>query len=154
MDSIPFPSSASSSSSVWHGADGLINDRRGRSGVARSCSVASVKPVFAQATLGTWALIPRHVLEDSRFASLTVDTQRANMEERENRAQKRFARLGGHWHRGESRRGRSWGRASGAGLLFPRSPASCHSSDPVPSFLGVQRSRSTDTRKKYHPVDA
>lgn len=42
---------------------------------ARSCSVASVKPVFAQATLGTWALFPRHVLKDSRFASLTVDTQ-------------------------------------------------------------------------------
>lgn len=42
---------------------------------ARSCSVASVKPVFAQATLGTWASFPRHVLKDSRFASLTVDTQ-------------------------------------------------------------------------------
>lgn len=130
---------------VWQMADGFISDRRGRSGVARS-SVASVKPVFAQATLGThWALIPRQNLEDSRFASLTVDTQHHG---KDNRAQ-RFARFGGQ--EAEDRVGgvgAGWRRV-GRGFFFLARLQACHSS--TQSFLAVQRSRSTN---KYHPVEA
>lgn len=75
---------------------------------ARSCSVASVKPVFAQATLGTWALFPRHVLKDSRFASLTVDTQHGGERESGTRTERGTKERVGGVGAGGGRVGRSF----------------------------------------------
>jgi hypothetical protein len=151
---IPSPSRRRRRRRVWQMADGLINDRRGRSGVARR-SVASVKPVFAQATLGThWALIPRQNLEDFRFASLTVDTQHHG---KENRA-RRFARFGGQEHRWAEERVGGVGAGGGerGGASFSSLACACklpqqRPSRPWPSNAADPQTRGKSTTTQLRP---
>lgn len=112
---------------------------------ARSCSVASVKPVFAQATLGTWALFPRHVLKDSRFASLTVDTQHGGERESGTRTERGTKeRVGGV--------GAGGGRVGRGFFFLARLQAA--RARPSPVVPGRPTQQIHRHGKKYHPVEA